>query len=411
MSRERPLVSATEIFTTLTRTAWPIVKVKVQDALEHEELPLGDSLYKLRIADINLHCTNVEIVDVMSTGTKSQNDVMVSKETLTSKNPFGKWSAQDVGRWASTMGSGKSWDKYESLLKSTHITGQTLTTITLSELEKIGIEKEDAKTLLRARDKILGFGSNSMTKEEQRMNQPNEFHINNMLQEIKNVANKREFQVPMHTWSVSTLHDWIIQVARSYDNDPNWKKCFDIIYEHMIDGAAFKDINANILIQYGMKESYAIALIQTRDEFLRHPNIHHSFVRRHEENTDMVVKKEAVEHRLDYEIGIFEFTVHVHGPLQLRLKVMTNEEFIPDCAVHVKDVDFFAKLRVEFDIVRNVIKISFLDKPKIKTNIDVKIKLGLSIPLLGEDLWLPTLAETILQTRNLKHPIVIHIDQ
>jgi len=409
MSLEKPLVSATEIFTTLTRTAWPVVKVKVQDALQHEEIPLGDTIYKLRIADIDLHNTNVEIVNVISTGTRSQNDVMVSKEAITSKNPFLNWTSQDVGRWGSTLGSGKSWDKYETILKSSKITGVNLTTITLNEFENMGIEKEDAKILLRARDKILGFGNNSMTNEEQRMNQTNEFHISNMLQEVPRVAEKREFQVPMQSWQVSTVHDWIIQVARSHESDQNWKKCFDIIYEHMIDGATFKDINANVLIQYGMKESYAIALIQTRDAFLRHPKIHHSFVRKHEDN-QMVSNDKETEHRLDYEVGIFEFAVHLHGPLQLLLKLMSNEGFVPDCHVHVKDVDFFAKMQIEFDIVRNIIKICFLEKPRIKTNIDIKIKFGISIPLLGEDLWLPTLAEKILQTRGRKNPIVIRID-
>jgi hypothetical protein len=414
LPHDKHQVSALEIFNTITRSFWPVLKAKVTDALDHQDLPLGDTNYKLRIGDIDLQKASLEIVDFMSTGTKAQNDVLITKPAVTAKNPFAKWTSQDVGRWVTTLGVGSSWDSYESIIKNGKVSGTNLATKTLKDFESLGIPQHDAEIILRARDKILGFNPNiPLDHTEKGVDTTNEFDLDRMLQSVSIVAGEEQFQSPMESWSMATVQDWLTKVAH---NTP-WKKCLDIFSEQNIDGKKFQHINANVLIQYGLDESYALALIQARDEFLKHPNVHHhspfDIFKHHKKEEEHPVSKPTAtvrEQRLDYEIGLFSFAVRLHGPLQLNLRLMSNEEFVPDCMVHVKDVDFAAKLQIQFDIVRNIIQICFLEKPKIKTDLDVKFKLGITLPLIGEDLWLPTLAERILETRNEKHPIVINID-
>lgn len=234
-----------------------------------------------------------------------------------------------------------------------------------------------------------------------------------MFEAIPEVANEELFQRPMESWSISTVHEWVSKITRSHLHptpNENWQKCFNIIYEHMIDGKMFKNMNQNSLIQYGMDETYAIALIRTRDEFSKYINTHFHDLVKQQDTKVSKTKDDTYKHRIEYDIGIFEFEIRLHGPFHLRLNLKSNEGFIPDCSVAVNNVDFSAKLQIQFDIVRNIIQIAFLDKPKIKTDIDVKLKLGLTIPLFGEDLWLPTLAETILERRDLTNPIVVRID-
>jgi len=412
MSQDPHPISTSETINTLIRMCWPVVKVKVTDTLQHEDIPLGDTIYKLRIDEIDLHNTTVELVDFISVGTRAQNDVLIPKKVITTKNPFLNWTPQDVGRWVTTLGSGNPWDNYELLIMRANISGMNLTTITLHELEAIGIEKRHAEMILFARDKILGLNTRGSFNNNNDNNNNNEFDLHNMVESsISNVANVHKFQYPMDTWSVSTVQEWINYLTHSNANN-SWKRCFDIIDDHNIDGKTFQDVHENTLIQYGMDEDYAAALIQARDKFLQNsktssqdehhhhhhlphiPHVHHHHDESTEDTSTTITKENTNntnehehEHRLTYEVGIFEFAIRLHGPLRLRLKVMANEELVPDCAVDVKDVDFSAKLQIEFDIVRNIIQLCFLEKPKIKTDMDVKIKLGITIPLIGEDFF------------------------
>jgi len=413
---DKSTVSAAEIFTTVTRSFWPVVKIKLADALQQEDVPVGDTMYKLRVTEIDLQHAKLELLDFVSTGTRSQNDVMISKQVLTAKNPFLNWTSQDVGRWVSTMGPTKPWDSYETLIQRHNVTGLNLTTMTLQDFESVGIPENHVRIIIHARDKILGFNQNfSLPNTEKKVDRSNiDSDLTSMLKSVSVVANEEHFQRPMESWSVATVHNWITKITHFHlQENPHWKKCIDIIYEHMIDGKTFEAVNANVLIQYGMDESCAIALIQTRDEFLNRSKMDHNReLPKHTMDGQHIEKTvdNSHEQRLEYETGIFEFSLRLHGPLQLRLQMLSNEGFVPDCSIHVRDVDFAAKVQIEFDIVRNIIQISFLEKPKIKTDIDVKVKLGFNIPLFGEDLWLPTLAETILEKRNKKNPIIIRID-
>jgi len=413
MAQDQSVVSALEVCNIMCRIYWPLLKVQVKDSLQHEEIALTDTKYKLRVSEISLDKTQIEIVDFLSISTKSQNDVLVPKKVLTSQNPFINWTPQDVSRWIGTLGNGDQWDKYELSIAQSNVSGINLTTLTLPELEEMNILSEHAKVILRARDKILGLYDNPLVNEEERWSKAHEFDINGMLKSIKFVANEYKFQFPMETWSVSTLNDWTNQIANTSD-DVNWKKFIDIMFEQMIDGKVFKTINPNVLIQYGMNEAYAIAIIKTRDEFLKiniknHDVDTHKFHHFHKSHKEEHLQQ-LHSNKLDYEVGIFALTIRVFGPLELRMTLLSNEELIPDCSVHVKSIDITTRLHIELDVVRNVVKLSFLEKPKIKTDLDVKLKLGITLPLIGEDLWLPTIAETMLGKRDQKNPIVIRMD-
>jgi len=305
------------------------------------------------------------------------------------------------------MGPSDPWDNYESLIINSNISAINFSSITISDLETIGIQKDHAKIILDARDKISGFTNSALINEK--------IDVNDMLPVILDVVNEYQFQFSMESWSISIVYEWVIHVVHSHENE-NWKKCLDIIYEQMIDGKVFKDADANALIKYGINENYAIALVQIRDEFLKRQKIHDNniFIKPEDIKADtqpiMDESDNKQQYKINSEIGIFELALRLYGPLQLQLKLITNEGFVPDCLVHVTEIDFSAKLQIQFDMARNVMQICFLEKPKIKTNIDLKIKFGITIPVIGQEFWLPTLAETILEKRNQTNPIIVHID-
>jgi len=409
MTEEKPSLLGADILNTLLRAVWPVIKIKITDTLQQTDVPLGDTPYILRVSDVDLQNINLEFLEFISTKTKPQNGVILipKKTIIKNQNPFLNWTAENVGGWISTMGPSDPWDNYEILIINSNISGINLTTLTLSDLETIGIPKNHGEIILDAHDKIAGF-SNSASLDEQ-------IDVDEMLKAMSDVINEYKYQFPMESWSISIVHEWVIQIVRFHENE-NWKKCLDIIYEHMIDGKTFKDVDRNTLTQYGMHKNYTAALVQLREEFLKRQIILDSnIIKKSEEikediKTIMDKQDKTQEYKIDFEIGIFELTLRMHGPLQLQLKLTTNEGYVPDCSVTVTEIDFTARLEIQFDMARNVVHIVFLEKPQIKTIMDIKFAFGITIPLIGQESWLPNLAATLLEQRNDTNPIDVRID-